>query len=1192
MDHIISKSKVGPAGFALVVTLLMLVMLTLIAVGLLSLSTISVRNSGHGNDQATARANARLALMLAIGDLQKYSGPDRRVTATSSILSNSQPNGPWVGVWRTDGLKGDPASPGIIRPGTTGYSDLRNQGNTYMPADQCLGWLVSGNSPSPGTPLTDVTSLEIRRAGAAPIRVPKVMMAGRSRGGFGYHISDESTKARVSLADPYASTQPDPSNPSAEGMRRWLTPQISDASVFFPDGTPLDIAQAAKITSRSQLGLSTVAKHMPPVDFKTYCKTHDDDFTAHGRCVLADPVEGGLKGDLTAFLESGTTPALGPVAALTSTTTINGNIGATRSKSGPKFGMLRNWYDLRNQVIRSGGGFSIECQPPSTKKQAGSVAMVEPGEAFVKPVIQPVMTEAVYYLNHVLDGPPSATRVVELIYPRVVLWNPFSVKMQTEGHVVMFEFRRGQWIRCNYTPASGAATFKDIRNSTRKAAETDRLLGFYIPPTVIEAGEALTFCAPAGDRSFNKTDLRANILSAAASPSDLGCFTNEWAGNNLGAVNQSTVNFSYLEFLNNDTNNVYTNASKGDGRTQVITLHSVDGSPGAVTAATLLTQGACPAVRQLSVDNYSRGNNERWLPAYTKRNIRHRTDVRSGNIPPDSLLAYGARFRFQYETYSNRTHGSSRDPWFASPLGHHNINAPNVHRWPCDNLFGMRYASMVGSSTGITGGGFHLYSYGHMAQARQWSEWLDPEVMPRRGPSGKFRTAVFNDASFATSDSIYPVYDLPLPETPLVSLGALQHVPLSPFVWHPTYAIGNSFPSPCVPLANQTSNDFTTENQQWSSVLSHLSPTNNIDITGFEGVTNEVLMNDLSFELNHALWDRYFLSAIPRTGQGWQGGHWNPAVPLPNSRLTVNSSIPQSDTPEELADFHRAARSLWLEGGFNVNSTSVNAWRSLLHSFRSVQVPSLSATTISASGEGASFPGHLISNGSASPRALDASTDRFWRDFRNLSNAEIDTLAVAIVDQVRQRAPFLGVADFVNRRLGPPTNPAAYGGAIQAALDRTSAINDNGSNSAQFRLPTPESAASQYDYGMNRWGGAVAMPRPQQYAAYNSYPGGPTRLKGASAASQITQADILQQLGPVLVARGDTFVIRACGEAHDSAGKITAKVWCEAVVQRTPVPITPDPATNNLNPLVEAPKADWGRRYVIESFRWLDASEI
>ena len=97
----------GKQGFSLVSTVLILTLLALIAIGLLSLSTVTVRSNSALDAQFEARANARLALMLALGELQKQLGPDQRISATAAILgrsgetsANEEAAHPhWTGVW-------------------------------------------------------------------------------------------------------------------------------------------------------------------------------------------------------------------------------------------------------------------------------------------------------------------------------------------------------------------------------------------------------------------------------------------------------------------------------------------------------------------------------------------------------------------------------------------------------------------------------------------------------------------------------------------------------------------------------------------------------------------------------------------------------------------------------------------------------------------------------------------------------------------------------------------------------------------------------------------------------------------------------------------------------------------------------------------------------------------------------------
>ncbi|MCB1132939.1 MAG: hypothetical protein KDN05_17580, partial [Verrucomicrobiae bacterium] len=74
--------------------------------------------------------------------------------------------------------------------------------------------------------------------------------------------------------------------------------------------------------------------------------------------------------------------------------------------------------------------------------------------------------------------------------------------------------------------------------------------------------------------------------------------------------------------------------------------------------------------------------------------------------------------------------------------------------------------------------------------------------------------------------------------------------------------------------------------------------------------------------------------------------------------------------------------------------------------------------------------------------------------------------------------------------------------------------------------------------------------------------------------------------------RSDTFTVRGYGEARDASGKVLARSWCEAVVQRVPTFVDPrdeeHTAMKDLSPVNER----FGRRFEIVSFRRVPKAEI
>jgi hypothetical protein len=190
--------------------------------------------------------------------------------------------------------------------------------------------------------------------------------------------------------------------------------------------------------------------------------------------------------------------------------------------------------------------------------------------------------------------------------------------------------------------------------------------------------------------------------------------------------------------------------------------------------------------------------------------------------------------------------------------------------------------------------------------------------------------------------------------------------------------------------------------------------------------------------------------------------------------------------------------------------------------------------------------------------------------FRSLSEAEIDRLAEEIVREVKERAPFFGLADFINRRL--VDSPHGEKGPLEAAISRAG-INQgfDAAYPLDNRNPLPNVSFDNM----------VDTTRLDQTLKPDSVAWG---IPG-----YLTQGDVVQVIGSTLRPRSDSFVVRAYGESVDSDGKVRARAWCEAIVQRTPEPVDPD--ETGLNPVNEA-GPELGRRFEQTSFRWLSEDEI
>jgi hypothetical protein len=272
--------------------------------------------------------------------------------------------------------------------------------------------------------------------------------------------------------------------------------------------------------------------------------------------------------------------------------------------------------------------------------------------------------------------------------------------------------------------------------------------------------------------------------------------------------------------------------------------------------------------------------------------------------------------------------------------------------------------------------------------------------------------------------------------------------------------------------------------------------------------------------------------------------------------------------------YKKSAAHLMIDGAFNVNSTSVDAWAALLGSLNDETVDFMhlaegSATATSGTIPKASYPFPRMRRGNGPALTTSGSLDRHsrWTGTRSLDDSQIRELAQHIVDEIKERGPFLSLANFVNRSPGND-NEKALEGMLQTAIDKTASINSSFSADSNF-YTAANLAADNYPF-------AKAMEG----------------MSATGAPGYLTQGDILSAIGSVISVRSDTFRIRGYGEALDPDKKVVARAWCEAVVQRMPEFVDPvDQASADITNVSDTNKR-FGRRFVVTGFRWLGQDEV
>jgi hypothetical protein len=1173
-------------GFALVITLSLMVLLTIIVVGLLTLSSVSLRTTSQNEAMSTARNNARLALMLAIGELQKTLGPDKAVSATSGVLAAAPAKPNTTGVWESWDFNPN--------GGALDYSSEKKS--------RFRRWLVSSADPAAlesrdfaaaawsgdTIELVGDVSLGGKAEATAKVvagRVP-VWRDGKVQGALAWHVADEAVKARINLyRDPSQNTtlaqkrallagqRPDPSvmNSAADSPLDFL-PKDDTAEHFVKAGE-----SSGKIVGLNQVDLLENAKGR--------IKAFRNDVTSHSLGLLTDVRRGGLKQDLSSVFEMNTTlpPEFSGKKLYQSTHGITG-------VSDPYWSALSGYYNSYRSIINP------ETNPTFSKAPTQDTLLTNltpPTDFYPGPVIAKIETLFTYvtrdshgcWISGLQSVDPQLVYMGHLVYtPLVTLHNPYNVNISFDSMEVIIR--------------NVPVAFKFYINNVPQSAGLLPLTEMYVNDYA---------------RSEKSFALRIANWASSTSASPAGPIVMKPGQTlvcgpylNPGASFDDDKGTPFFDFDNDITGYMV--------RSGQTTIKAIKAKPGFA--------GRCFGFDIDWITPNGPSTNQQWgllgLRATDSVHMEYAVqkptyglntafEVTAKLTSKGETIDYGG-LSFQYQdaaTLSKLFNKTYRYP-SSGELGSLQAYVPNStplsgHALPKTVSVFSAYARTTNGGVyetrkrTVTGGSLNELKDGRLAgkpflfhnPARTVVKMDLKKEKPGAHShelnfqqflsSGAFEDYLTLDATNrspyltgnTTSKGIKSGSYLELPTGPLQTLADFRRSNALTSFYLPNFVqpVGNSQVSPLMSTGKVSETD--------SAVATYA-------------------LLDHSVLANHALYDRFYFSTFATSGKvtpetvfsEFMAGKrplasqaLQPYLPPGKTIDTAKAELYSSVMPKNTA-YQMAAEYQMIQGPFNVNSTSVQAWKAMLASLNKSQIVTLwpkSTTLESKASTGIPILPMSLVNGGASTGAvaagkIDDQKTNEWNGYRELTESELEQLAVKIVEQVRLRGPFLSMSEFVNRQVGAESE-LTRSGALEAAISQ-SKINDTA-----FASQIPITAGDLNNATLYNYKTPLAA----------------TGNPAAGAPGWISQGDLLRILEPAATVRSDTFVIRVCGEAQDASGKVSARAYAEAVVQRMPEYVDPvDRPSLNVCTDAKAALANktFGRRMSVVAFRWLASNEI
>ncbi|WPJ94160.1 hypothetical protein SH580_12025 [Coraliomargarita algicola] len=1146
-------------GFALVLALSFMAFLLLLIISLITLAQVETRSSNFTLKKTEAEQNALLGLQIALGNLQKLAGPDQRITAPAKIEDDTvDGKHHWTGVWQS-GSKG-------------GAND-----------NDFLGWLVSLPDQIDNTlnlpAIDDIDWAQeddwvaiVNKESVTANEMADYVAAGKveiNDSGYYAFWSDElGTKARISLSE---SNNTSNSDPDLMAPRYTGFPLISSgfASIQAND------TRLCRIFDLNDLSMADIDSAV--------AKQYYHDLSTYGLGLQVDVQNGGLKKDLSHLLESDTAftryfgvgPTESPVGNWPEPYTFHDAEDSYDFPYGaPNWGILASYYRLYREV--NNGAISVITPLPTTYSSSQETYQNSKEPYQYNQAIHPIvslmrLSIAVSYDEDTLTDPsdPSISRTVYKpvlhLKPLIALYNPYDIAISPTDYNLNWEFAPKITITSTY--ASGTVESVSF-NIQEILPENDQYGSFFrwriSTDTDLQAGETRYYALDQSHKMQNWT-----------SSSDFAQMKADWSEDGAYYINLIDATSSSLGTVSDDENAPFIPIATMDGNTasrySQYTSRSVGedekSSRFGFTTDELdrltveIPENEAPPQIEVSID-YDVVNNSGESANSINRILYLRTGPGSNtNITAQIIDGY-------YQEYTDSMRPKEQSSSFdlsalvgyptdiaAVAFGLRTTNdTEDKHRQIVDAnpralMQSGKQAGFRNSKGFRTIPGWTVFEY-------KAGDNLEPQIADLdRYTSfwGNTRNSALSDSTATPASHVVLFH---VPREPITSIGAFQHAALGRYAHQPTYIFGNSYANSKIPVASTHSS--------------------------YPEYTRTHYVYDWSYAINQAVWDSYYFSTIPQNSADAADLFdeiENNAQSMPNPRLIPYQPENYKLSNQELADLLTddndeataaiAAAFQMTAGSFNVNSTSIDAWKAFLSSNSNLELPiynvssGLSTSTVSESQPISFRSPYSYDQGFVTPE----NGSNFWNAYRQLTDSELTDLATAIVSEVKDRGPFSSLADFINRR--PSATQAAHQrrGAIQAALD--SSINNT------------------LDPGLIGYNETDELIIPDfAEDVYNS-----SDKPGTGMPGWILQSDLLQALGSLMTVRSDTFKIRAYGNStHPVTGEAAASAWCEAIVQRLP-----DPVSNGADATyseLQNPTSPFGRKFRIVSLRWLNQNEI